>query len=235
MKHGNSYTWIPLWIDKWIFGSTRIELNLEERSIWVDFMALAAKDDGYIRANEETPYPIEQLAGLLIVPKDMLRSAIQKFIQTKKIEDMGNGILKIIKWEEYQLSDSYRRVIKHRVSKGLHPTKRGIVTENVSHETESVNNTDTIQYKTKKEDSFIATLRDNIAYQHINIDHELAKMDVWLLLPKNKGRQKTRRFILGWLNKIDAPIETKAKSTVPSKFTEEELLKISGSNLDAFK
>ncbi len=58
---------------------------------------------------------------------------------------------------------------------------------------------------------FIETLKANIAYKHINIDIELAKMDIWLALPRNKGRKKTDRFILNWLNKIDKPIDTRPK------------------------
>jgi hypothetical protein len=56
--------WFPFWVDKWIWGSMRIEFEPIERAIWVDLLALAAKDDGYIRANEDIPYPLEQLAGI---------------------------------------------------------------------------------------------------------------------------------------------------------------------------
>jgi hypothetical protein len=51
---------------------------------------------------------------------------------------------------------------------------------------------------------FIPSLKANPAYQHINVDMELAKMDAWL--SANKGRQKTKRFIVNWLNKIEKPI-----------------------------
>jgi len=55
---------------------------------------------------------------------------------------------------------------------------------------------------------FLNTLKNNPAYKHINLDQELGKMDAWLLT--NKGRQKTRRFIVRWLNRIDKPLETKS-------------------------
>ena len=60
-------TWFPFWIDKWIFGSMRIEFDVEERGIWIDLYALATKDNGHIRANEDVPYPMEQLSGMLII------------------------------------------------------------------------------------------------------------------------------------------------------------------------
>jgi len=51
---------------------------------------------------------------------------------------------------------------------------------------------------------FLKNLKTDPIYNHINIDFELLKMDKWLLA--NPGRQKTRRFIVNWLNKIEKPI-----------------------------
>ena len=56
------------------------------------------------------------------------------------------------------------------------------------------------------DDQFIATLRANGAYQGIDIDRELGRMDAWLLTPKGRGRKKTRRFVVNWLNRIDRPM-----------------------------
>lgn len=52
---------------------------------------------------------------------------------------------------------------------------------------------------------FIESLKANPAYAGIDIDRELAKMDAWLQTPKGRGRQKTKGFIVNWLNKIDVP------------------------------
>jgi hypothetical protein len=51
------------------------------------------------------------------------------------------------------------------------------------------------------DDDFLKILKTNPAYKGIDIDRELGKMDTWLLA--NPGRQKTRRFIVRWLNKAD--------------------------------
>jgi hypothetical protein len=53
---------------------------------------------------------------------------------------------------------------------------------------------------------FLSKLKSNPAYSHIDINNELSKMDAWLLIPKNKGRKKTPRFIVNWLNKIEKPL-----------------------------
>ena len=67
--------------------------------------------------------------------------------------------------------------------------------------------------KKKKKSSGISPLQDwlknletNPAYQHIDFEIEIGKMDAWLTLPKNKHRKKTKQFILNWINKIEKPI-----------------------------
>jgi len=54
------------------------------------------------------------------------------------------------------------------------------------------------------DEDFIKTLKTKAVYRGIDIDRELGKMDTWLLA--NPGRQKTRLFIVRWLNKIDRPV-----------------------------
>ncbi len=61
---------------------------------------------------------------------------------------------------------------------------------------------DMVKDKDKEED-FLTTLKTNPAYTHISIDTELSKMDAWLSV--HKGRQKTKSFIINWLNKIEKP------------------------------
>ena len=60
------------------------------------------------------------------------------------------------------------------------------------------------------DEEFMKALKNNEAYNHINIDMEMGKMDAWLLA--HKGRQKTRGFIVNWLNKIDRPVITKREA-----------------------
>lgn len=105
----DSMQWIPLWIDKWIFGSTRIELQPDERSVWLDLMALSAKDHGFVRANAGVPYPIPQLAGLLCITEELLNRTIKRCIEVKKIMPCQDGSIFLPSWGEYQLSDRHKR------------------------------------------------------------------------------------------------------------------------------
>lgn len=115
MRRGKQvYGWFPLWSDKWLWGSTRLELSPAERSVWVDLMALANKDDGHIRANETTAYPAEQLAGMFRVPTQVLKSTIEKCLKYNKLIQLENGTLYIKNWDEYSLTNRYKRLISSK-------------------------------------------------------------------------------------------------------------------------
>lgn len=58
---------------------------------------------------------------------------------------------------------------------------------------------------------FLDSIKASPAYKHIDLEIELAKMDVWLSKPVNKRRKKTPTFILNWLNKIEVPVNGNGK------------------------
>jgi hypothetical protein len=137
MKRGRQIdTWYPFYIDKWLFGSTRHELVItpgwaerfpelvaavpksiigrpftDLRGIFVDLMTLSKKDGGYIRANEDTPYPVEQLAGMFCVPADHVRAAIGICVHKRvgKLSEPSPGIYYVESTEAYSLSDRWKR------------------------------------------------------------------------------------------------------------------------------
>jgi len=142
MKRGKTYEWIPLWVEKWLWGSTRLELEHDERAIWIDLLVIASKDDGYIRANEDIPYLDLQLAGLLCCDADLLKRTIEKCIKYKKIEKLKNGTFRIINWDAYQLTDRHKR--------RLMSDKADIMSEKTATKTKTKTNTKT-NTKTLKE------------------------------------------------------------------------------------
>ena len=95
----------------------RLEFNPPERALWIDLLAVAAKDDGFIRANEETPYLPQQLAGMLVYEERFFIETIDKFVEMGKIDRDENGILYICQWEKYATSSNYKQVLKHRLGK----------------------------------------------------------------------------------------------------------------------
>ena len=102
-----------------------------------------------------------------------------------------------------------KKVTVTQKGNGYNPKRSQTVTQKAYHK----RNKETIQ---KKEgigsptahltnSTFIDTLKNSIAYKHINVGQELAKMDAWLLV--HKGRKKTPKFVVNWLNRIDKPLE----------------------------
>lgn len=106
-----SQPWIPLHIHKWLEGSTREELQHDERAIFSDLLCLASKNGGYIGANVDDgfPYSNSRLSKILDAPVELIERTLEKCIDTGKIERLKNGILRIVKWEDYQLSDRWIR------------------------------------------------------------------------------------------------------------------------------
>ncbi len=139
MKRGKQIdTWYPFFIDKWLFGSTRHELIINAgwaekypklvplvpasilqspftdlRGIYQDLLAISKKDGGFIRANETTPYPLEQLAGMWCVPLDHLKATVAICLNenVRKLIEPSPGIFYITSTETYALSDRWKRSV----------------------------------------------------------------------------------------------------------------------------
>ena len=162
MKRGKTYDWIPLWRQKWLWGSTRLELNPAERSVWIDLLCIAGNDDGHIRANETTPYGREQLAGMLCIPVDLLNETIGKCLKYGKLKEGENGTLFINSWDDYQITDRYRRMLnseKEEQSSGK-PEVPSRKAEPI-HKTNTETNTDTDTDTRKKDGRKIGPLSES--------------------------------------------------------------------------
>jgi len=119
--------WLPWRVDSWLFGSSRHELTRAQRSDFLDLALFSAKDDGWIRANENMPYPIAQLAGMLCVRPEELEETIERCIEVGKITRLPNGILRITNYEVYKLTPRWRLKIEKRGLSPLPSSKRKLI------------------------------------------------------------------------------------------------------------
>jgi hypothetical protein len=53
------------------------------------------------------------------------------------------------------------------------------------------------------DDKFLQSLKEKFTW--VDFDKEMVKIDAWLMA--NPGRQKTRRFMVKWISKVEKPIE----------------------------
>ncbi len=147
MKKRTGDDWFPFWIDKWLFGSTRDELTIEQCAVWVDFLALSNKDEGYIRANVGMPYPITRLAGLLNRPEELIQKTIDRCLDPKvnKLRLEPDGTLYMLSHDEYELSERHKRRLDDKVEPSLLKEKDikklildNLNEKNLSYETEKI-------------------------------------------------------------------------------------------------
>jgi hypothetical protein len=185
-------------------GSTRFELDPSERSVFLDLMVLGAKDDGYIRANEEMGYPHEYLSRILNVPIELLDETIAKCLKVGKLEEFPNGIYHITNWDSYRLSDSYKRAL----TLGIKKVPGSKETESVSSETHTVSRSmsmyRSISFKGRVWEG--VTVEDKKAwaeaYPACDIDIELKKAGEWIIANPAKGKKSNyRRFLVAWFSR----------------------------------
>lgn len=104
--------WIKLWTQEAIQGTTRREMEPDERSVWWDFLALAgdSPDPGKICFYRNVPLTDDQLCQTLNISQDLLNRARGKMLKFGKIT-VNEGIIHIVNWERYQ--SEYERTKKY--------------------------------------------------------------------------------------------------------------------------
>lgn len=101
-RQSRATTWFKFYSENHLWGSTRSELNPDERAVWVDFLCLATMKFGQIEV-----YSRDQLAQQLLISKDLLDRSIEKFIKYGKIKRKPykkekKEVFIIINWSRYQ-------------------------------------------------------------------------------------------------------------------------------------
>ncbi len=120
----------------------------------------------------------------------------------------------IIKWDTYQGAHLFsEQASEQGLNRDRTGTEQGVNTyKNVKND-KNVKNKDKIARSDKPkraialaDNEFIQALKENPAYEGIDIDREIGKVDAWLLTPRGRGKQKTRQRIVNWLNRAEKPM-----------------------------
>ena len=143
-----------MWSVEWITGTTRAELTIEERAIFVDFLALASlgRPPGAFKF-----FSIDDLARQLAVNSQKLSEAINRMISVGKIKIIQNPQrIKLVKWHKYQRLHGGNENDKNSTFIQEFPAnkvtyKKGIDTD----KTQTRQDTDKTQSKFKKPPSII--------------------------------------------------------------------------------
>jgi len=168
MKKRTGDDWFPFWIDKWLLGSTRDELTIEQCAVWVDFLALSYKDEGYIRANEGIPYPIKRLSGLLNRPVKLIQQTIDRCLEPKinKLRLESNGTLYVISHPEYELSKRHkRRLMENDVRQKGHDVQKTDAKRRVEKNRIEKRRIDRDKKKEIKDTHMSASFKNNVIFK----------------------------------------------------------------------
>jgi len=105
--------WFKLHAEKWLLGSTHYELTPEERSVWIDFLALATIHNP---PGEFTFFNFQQLSNQCNVSANLVEKCIKTFEKFDKIEVVDN-VISIKNWKKYQ--SEYQRQKPYRQGERL--------------------------------------------------------------------------------------------------------------------
>ena len=91
-------------------GSSRFELSIEERAIWIDLLAKASMNEP---PGQIDYHSLEQLSHIFFVPLDLLKTALKRCEETTKVKhDTDKKMIVIVNWKKYQ--SEYQRQVQYR-------------------------------------------------------------------------------------------------------------------------
>jgi hypothetical protein len=117
-------SWVKLWVNEWLDGTTRFEMSDTQRAFWIDLLAMAGRSrfPGTICAGKTgekfVGYPLNKFQSLMAEPIDV-EGTFSLFERTGKIrvEVTADGPPKLFKvelvnWSRYQ--SEYQRLKKYK-------------------------------------------------------------------------------------------------------------------------
>jgi hypothetical protein len=147
MRHSLPFgkrSWVKLWTNEWLDGTTRYQMSDAQRAFWIDLLAMAGRSRvaGIICAGRDgerfVGYPINRFQSLMAEPID-IEATFALFERTGKIkvEVTSEGPPKLYKvellnWAKYQ--SEYQRLKKYRSPQYAKGTTRS--TEKVTRQRE---------------------------------------------------------------------------------------------------
>jgi len=117
-------TWIKLFCDQTLHGTTFRELGPDERFVWLGFLLLAGDSpiDGKICIDHGVGFTDDQLAAMLKIPADLLTRAKLKCVEFEKIRIIEGGVIEIVNWGHYQSEYSRQKKYRQRESPPRSPS-----------------------------------------------------------------------------------------------------------------
>lgn len=116
-------SWVKLWTNEWLDGTTRYQMSDAQRAFWIDLLAMAGRSrfPGVICSGQDgdrfVGYPLNRFQSLMADPID-IEATFALFERTGKIKVTASDttpklyVLQLLSWDRYQ--SEYHRTKKYR-------------------------------------------------------------------------------------------------------------------------
>src|SRR5208337_1378104 len=117
-------SWVKLWVNEWLDGTTRFEMSDSQRAFWIDLLAMGGRSrfPGRICAGQVEGHfvgcPLTKFQALMAEPMDVLET-LKLFEKTGKITLRTTAttpvklyMIELVNWDRYQ--SEYQRQKKYR-------------------------------------------------------------------------------------------------------------------------
>lgn len=175
-------SWVKLWVNEWLDGTTRYQMSGAQRAFWVDLLALAGRSryEGIICAGKDgdifVGYPLKTFGALDAGAEIDIQATFDLFVHSGKIfvevtsrEPIVLYKITICNWDRYQ--SEYRRQKRYR-NKPLQPglQQSDSKSDAQGYIAEAEADTDTEAEEKQKTKRTAAALRDGAAWKAIGAD-----------------------------------------------------------------
>lgn len=123
-------SWVKLWVNEWLDGTTRFEMSDAQRAFWIDLLAMAGRSrmPGVICAGQVGErfigYPLTKFQSLLSEAMDV-DATLNLFQSTGKIrievtqdEPIKLYKIELLNWDKYQSEYQRQKPYRTRLQKG---------------------------------------------------------------------------------------------------------------------
>lgn len=119
--------WFKFYGERWFSGSSRFELSIEQRAIWIDLLAKASINEPRGQINY---YMLEHISRQFICPIELLESTIKRCIEVNKVKhNPKKKIIKILNWKKYQSEYDRQKPYRQQDKGPLKVTKRADISD----------------------------------------------------------------------------------------------------------
>jgi hypothetical protein len=220
-------SWVKLWVNDWLEGTTRYQMTDAQRAFWIDLLAMAGRSrfGGVVCSGKDGDayigYPLSKFQGLLAEPLDIL-ATFDLFERTGKITLHANGeelrrlfVIYITNWTRYQ--SEYERTKRYRNS-GATPnaTESLLKKYGKGHTTEEEGNVET---EKERPESPCSPPTENLSFESLDssqsraTDREANSASIQAasllrqgILANNPRAKVNEKQLIAWAHEVDLMI-----------------------------